>query len=180
MHKLSDSKDSLVLESSLQVFFYDELQSFNRKSTNPLSNDVIYYSSLVMDHFGDANKYFEKVDGRVREKILGIKLMESSHLSKDKQKMVVKDIAETALFLCGYFSDSLNKKILDTKYYQDVGKMAYDRLNIFSPHFCNTQDFFKLVSKDFQKVTVLMNLVSSKLASDPYDNFLILSDKKIS
>ena len=105
-----ESKAPLVIETSLQPFFYDQLQAINRKMIYPLPNETIYYLSLVMDKLGDSSKYFEIVDGKVREKILGLKLLEAGQLPKEKKKVVVRDVAETSLILCGYFSDSMNRK----------------------------------------------------------------------
>lgn len=169
---------TLVLENSLQVFFYELLIEINKKSLRPLPNEIIYYSSLVMDQFESSNRYFEKVDGKMREKILGIKLFESSQLPKDKQKTAVKDVGETALLLCGYFSDSFNKKIIDTKYYTDVGVLAYSRLNSFVPKAYDTPNFFAIVAKHFHQITTLIKLISENQASDTRDYFLILPEKK--
>lgn len=177
---MSHTFEKLTLESSLQVYFYDQLQEFNKKSLQPLSPEIVYYSSLVMDQFGDASKYFEKVDGKIREKILGIKLMESSQFPKEKQKQILRDIGETSLLLCGYFSDSLNKKIVDTKYYHDIGVMAFMRLNAFHPKAFDINNFFEKIAHNFQNMTNLMNLVSCKHETDPYSVLLITSTRQVS
>lgn len=169
---------NLILENSLQVFFYDLLIEANKKSMRPLPNEIIFYSSLVMDQFGSSQRYFEVVDGKIREKILGIKLLESSQLPKDKQKTVIKDVGETALLLCGYFADSLNKKIIDTKYYNEIGVLAYSRLNSFIPKAYDTPNFFSKMSKHFHQVTNLIGLISEKQSNDAPDFFLIVPDKK--
>ncbi len=172
----------LVLENSLQVFFFDHLQEVNKKLLNPLSQETIFYSSIVMDNFGESSKLFEQVDNRVREKILGIKLMESSQLPREKQKKALKDIAETSLFICGYFADSLNRKIVDVRYYEDLGKIAYTRLNNYSSEVYDVPSFYKMMANNFSHVTFLMNLVSKKYSaeSDPALPWLILQDRKIS
>jgi hypothetical protein len=168
------SKDSsLTLENNLQVFFFDLLQSINKKSLSPLPNEIIFYASNVMDKFGTTEQYFEESEGKIKEKVLGLKLMESTLLPKNKQKLIVKDIGETALQLCGYFPDSLNKKIIDTKYYHDIGVMAYSRLNSFEPNAYNTPQFFLKFAKNFNQVTTLMSLVSEKQATDPEVFFLM-------
>jgi hypothetical protein len=74
-----------------------------------------------MDHLGDSSKYFEVVDDKIKEKVLGVKLLESSLLSKEKQKATLRDIAETSLMLCGFFHDSLNNKMIDVRYYEEIG-----------------------------------------------------------
>lgn len=171
-----------LLGTSLQAFFYDHLQEYNKKSLTPLRQETIFYSSMVMDNYGNSSKYFEQVDDKTREKILGIKLMESSQFPREKQKQVLRDIAEMSLLICGYFLDSLNKKIIDARYYEDIGKMAYMRLNSFSPEAYDIPSFYQMMAKNFNDVTLLMNLVSKKYSSesDPAIPWLILQDRKIS
>jgi hypothetical protein len=168
----------LVLESSLQVFFYDHLQEFNKKSLCPLRNETIYYSSLIMDHFGESSKLFEQVDGKAREKILGIKFLEAGHLPREQRKAAIKDIAETSLFVCGFFSDSFNKKMIDVKYYQDLGVMAYSSLNSIVPKAYDVPSFYKNMAQSFSNVALLMNLVAKKHATDVDQPWLITNLKK--
>ena len=172
----------LLQESSLQTFFFEQLQEFNKRSTRPLEMSFIYYSSLVMDHLGDSSKYFEVVDDKIKEKVLGVKLLESSLLSKEKQKATLRDIAETSLMLCGFFHDSLNNKMIDVRYYEDIGKIAYSRLNSFSPTAFDVPSFYKRMSQSFSDLTLLMNLVSKNYQSnsDPDLPWLILKGKTFS
>ncbi len=172
----------IVLETSLQVFFFDHLQEFNKKSITPLTNETIYYSSIVMNNFSESSRLFEQVENKSREKLLGIKLLESSQYSKEKQKSILKDIAETSLFVCGFFADSLNKKIIDQKYYEDLGKIAYQRLNAFSPSYYDIPSFYNKMARHFSDVTLLMSLVSKKYSadSDPAMPWLIVQNRKVS
>ncbi len=172
----------LILDGNLQVFFYDHLQEFNSRFFTPLPTETIFYSSMVMDNFGNSEKFFDQVDGRTREKILGIKLMESSQYPKEMQKNTLKEIAEMSLLLCGYFCDSLNNKIVDVKFYEDVGKIAYNKLNSFCPNAYDVPSFYKKMSVHFSDVTLLMNLVSKKYSkeTDPALPWLILKDRKAS
>lgn len=154
------SDNSLILEASLQTFFFDQLESVNQKSQIQLPKETIYYSSLVMDKFGHSNQYFEVVDGRVREKVLGVKLLEAGHLSAVEQKRELKDIGDTALILCGFFSESINdKKLLDIKYYREVGQVAYQRLDSLVPSFYDVEYFYKGLSSQFDLLTNLMQIV---------------------
>ncbi|TNF24855.1 MAG: hypothetical protein EP319_17560 [Deltaproteobacteria bacterium] len=168
-------KDNLILESSLQSFFFDQLNDLNKKSSSPLPGETIYYSSLVMDRFGEAVEYFDvSQEGRVREKTLGVKLLEASSLSRTMQKRAYRDIGDTALFLCGYFSESLNKKIIDTSYYQEVGQIAYSHLNNIIPKAYEIPKFFGMISDTFEKITMMMNVVSKQNNMDGMNNDMIL------
>jgi hypothetical protein len=165
------SKDNLILESSLQSFFFDQLSDLNKKSSSPLPGETIYYSSLIMDRFGEAVEYFEvSEDGKVRDKTLGVKLLEANSLGRTTQKRVYRDIGDTALFLCGYFSESLNKKIIDTSYYQEVGQIAYNRLNNIVPKAYEVPKFFEMLSDTFEKVAMMMNVVSKQNNMDGSGN----------
>ena len=177
------SQDSkLILDANLQVFFYEHLQDFNSRSLSPLPTETIFYSSQVMDNFGNSNKFFEQVDGKAREKILGIKLMESSQFPREMQKTILKDIAEMSLLVCGYFYDSLNKKIIDVKYYEDIGRIAYSKLDSFCPSLYEVPSFYNNMASSFSDVTMLMSLVSKKYSdnSDPAMPWLIIKDRKAS
>lgn len=172
----------IILDANLQVFFYEHLQDFNARSLMPLPTETILYSSYVMDNFGNSERFFEQVNGKAREKILGIKLMESSQFPREMQKTILKDIAEMSLLICGYFYDSLNKKIIDVKYYEDIGKIAYTKLNSFYPSAYDVPSFYYKMASSFSDVTMLMSLVSKKYSddSDPAMPWLILKDRKVS
>lgn len=161
----SKASSGLVLENSLQCYFFDQLTQLNKKSSSPLSNEAIFYSSLVMDRFGVTHHLFDNKEGKVSEKILGIKLMESVHLSKEKRKRELKDIGDTALFISGFFSDSLNRKIIDVKYYRDIGQAAYSKLNSLVPSFYDVDSFYVEFSRSFSHATFLIDLLSRELSS---------------
>lgn len=165
MMSQNSKSPELVLESSLQFYFFDQLQEINRKSTNPLPSETIYYSSIVMDKFGDSAQLFETVEGKVREKILGIKLLESNNMNREQQKRTLKDIGDTALLICGYFSDSLTKKLVDTRYYQELGQIAYQRLDSHIPSFYEMNSFYRILSASFENLTTLMSIMSRKSMS---------------
>ena len=72
-----------------------------------------------MDKYSLSQNLFSKIDGINNEKILGIKLLKSEHLSGREQIVCIKDVADTALMMCGFFSNSLEKRIVSEQYYYD-------------------------------------------------------------
>lgn len=172
-------KDSLIFEASLQGYFFNQLQEINKKSNTPLPKETIHYSSEVLGQFGDSENFFESAQGKVQEKILGIKLMEVGSHSEAKAKRVLKDVGDTALFICGYFAESFNRKILDIKYYQNIGKIAYNRLDSLVPSAYEKEAFYKHLSSNFENLTTMINIVSIKSKENQdLDSYLILPKKK--
>ena len=171
--------NKIILETSLQSFFFVSLFELNAKSTNPLPKETIYYSSKVLDDYAHSNDFFEVKKGKVKEKVLGLKLLESNHQSKSKQKRVLRDIGDTALVICGVFHKSLNKKLVDAKYYQSLGETAYHRLDAIIPDVYEVPSFFGRMSKSFESLTFMIASVSEKLnmnCSMDDDLLLFISD----
>ena len=170
---------SLVIESGLQAFFFERLNEVNKKTLQPLPQEVIYYSSIVMDRFGESKNYFHKSgEGKVREKVLGKKLLESAGMPRNEQIKELKDIGETALFVCGYFSDSLNKKLVSTSYYGQIGQSSYKKLNVFLPTAFDLKGFYALVAEAFDALATIMNIVAQRLSSKMEEDFVLLIGDK--
>ena len=152
----------IVLSTNLQGYFFDGLVELNKKSLCPVPESVLYYSSEVLDKFALSEDFFEISEGKVREKILGMKLLEATQFNREEQKKAYKEVGDMALLVCGYFSESINKKIVDSHYYAQLGKMAYGHLNTVSPSFLDIPCFYGMIATCFESLTNLMSMMASK------------------
>lgn len=173
-------QNKIILSSNLKGFFFEGLSEINKKSLCPVPESIIYYSSSVLDKFALSDHFFETSDGKVREKILGMKLLEATQYSREDQKKIYQEVGDMSLLVCGYFSESVNKKIVDTQYYAQLGKMAYSHLNHVSPSFLDIPSFYGLVATCFESMTSLMTILASKGRGSSQREYLvnrILSDE---
>ena len=177
----SSRNQELIVETSLQTFFFVELTQVNQERSRPLPRERGHYSSIVLDQYGDSGKYFETVECKGRDTILGLKLLETCYMPKSSHVMVLKDSRDTALFLCDFFSASLNGRIVETSYYQQVGSSAYSKLNHLVPDVYETPSFYKQLSRSFSGVTMLMNIVAEKMTKpDQFEGMLLyIGDRNI-
>ena len=150
----------LIEEASLQGLFYDQLQIINESISRPLPVEAIHYSSLVFSKFKDSKAYFEEIEGKYKEKVLGIQLLEATNLSKSEQKSKLMDVGETSMLLCGMFKDSLNKKLNDPKYYSELGMMAYKRLNHIVPRAYELHSFYGIIASYFTVITTMISAIA--------------------
>jgi hypothetical protein len=157
----SSQNKPIITVPNLVSYFFDGLNELNNKAVCPVPQEVIFYTCHVLDKFSLAESFFEKNDGKVREKILGIKLLEAQMMTREERKRVFQEIGDTALFVCGYFSESVNRKLFDISYYAQLGKTAYHSLNSVVPEHLNVPSFYHLFASSFEPMTILM----SKLAS---------------
>jgi hypothetical protein len=163
----------IILSSSLQAYFFEGLTELNQKSLCPVPGPVIYYSSEVLDKFSLSQHYFEISEGKVREKILGMKLLEATQLNREDQKKIYKEVADMSLLVCGYFAESVSqKKLLDTQYYAQLGKMAYGHLDTVAPAFLDIPRFYEMVAACFESLTLLMSMLAHKSRSNTQGHLL--------
>lgn len=155
-------QNKIILSTNLKGFFFEGLSEINKKSLCPVPESIIYYSSDVLDKFALSQDFFETSEGKVREKILGMKLLEATQYNRDEQKKIYKEVGDMSLLVCGYFSESVNKKIVDKDYYAQLGKMAYSHLNNVSPTFLDIPCFYGMVATCFESMTTLMSILASK------------------
>ena len=177
-NKVNSSSGSIILESDLKSFFYKELEALNRCAINPLPLETIFYSSNVMDNFSVSERYFDIQSGKVKNKILGIKLLESSQLSSEAQKRELRDIGDSALLLCGVFSESLNRKIVDLNFYESLGAVAYGRLNAFIPNELEIDGFYLTLAENFKCLANMMSAATSTFLNNSEDDSWALDSLK--
>lgn len=154
------TRKEILIENSVQSFFFDRISDINKKSSPKLSSEIVHYMSLVMERYLLAENFFEERDGKLSEKWLGMKLLSSGECASAEKKRVLKDVGDTVLFLCGYFSPSLNRKIVNQGYYLDLGKMAYQRLDGVVPLVYEIRSFYKHIASQLEQMTNLLTVVA--------------------
>jgi hypothetical protein len=78
---------------------------------------------------------------------LGPKLVAALESSGLRQRSTLKQIGDASLFISGFFSDSLRRKLVDVDYYVSIGGHAYNALSrherdTFSPVFAELAEKF--------------------------------------
>jgi hypothetical protein len=78
---------------------------------------------------------------------LGVRLARALDSGGVGQRASLKEIGDVALFVSGFFSDSLNRKLVDVGYYVSIGGCAYMALSrveteTFSPVFAELGEKF--------------------------------------
>jgi hypothetical protein len=78
---------------------------------------------------------------------LGMRLLQALEGGGTRQRTSLKEIGDVSLFVSGFFSDSLRRKLVDVDYYVAIGGQAYNALSrvetdTFSPVFAELADNF--------------------------------------
>ncbi|MFZ3230144.1 MAG: hypothetical protein WA160_08060 [Pseudobdellovibrio sp.] len=93
-----------------------------------------------------------------------------------KNKELMRTVADRSLYLTGFFSESLHKKIVDIEYYTDIGSAAYYNLSVWTKED-TLSNVFSTFSKRFKDFVEVLNYVSEKSIVQADQNVLNLYDR---
>ncbi len=98
---------------------------------------------------------------------LSIQLMRALESGGMRQRASLKQIGDLSLFIAGFFSESLNRKLVDVDYYASIGGRAYHALSrvetdTFSPVFAELGskfvDFVEVLSEVSERTSCATNV----------------------
>ena len=83
-----------------------------------------------------------------------------------KNKELMKILADRALYMSGFFGDSLQKKLIDVDYYMEMGSAAYTNLSHWTKED-QVSSIYKIFSENFSDcgILVLQIFLNSKSKS---------------
>jgi hypothetical protein len=84
--------------------------------------------------------FLQRRDDEGSEEPLAVRLARALESGGIQQRVSLKQIGDVSLFISGFFSDSLRRKLVDVDYYASIGGVAYntlsrDETDTFSPVF---------------------------------------------
>jgi hypothetical protein len=98
---------------------------------------------------------------------LSVRLVQALESGGMRQRASLKQIGDLSLFIAGFFSESLNRKLVDVEYYAKIGGSAYHALSrvetdTFSPVFAELGtkfvDFVDVLSEVSERTSCATNV----------------------
>lgn len=167
------SNSLITTSTDLTSYFFNELERINNSQSTPLNTHVIHYCSDLLSEFAQIHKLFDEKNDKYHEKVLGLSLLTANNLDSRARFKRIKEIADTSLMLCGYFVESIDRKILSLDYYRKIGVISYLELDKISPEYRNQQSFFKTLAITYDFITKTFQLL--RATQSPQDNKGILN-----
>jgi hypothetical protein len=133
--------DSVLRRESAVEFFKELVEgalAHQRLAANELT--AFYVVQLLAS-------FIERPRGDDPSAPLGVRLAHALESGGAQQRSSLKQIGDCSLFISGFFSDSLNRKLVDVDYYVNIGGCAYNALSrnetdTFSPVFAELAEKF--------------------------------------
>lgn len=161
----------LVKQESLQNYFHDCLHSALHKHKVQADEHTIIYLANLLISFTRSENFFDCIEGRSPHRPLA--LYYSDAVNSDtcyERDIALRRLGDVALFICGLFSDSLSRKVVDVDYYVAMGGSAYGHLSESKSAFSNdstlNEVFYELSNKFVDFMDVLSGLNENQSQSN--------------
>ena len=138
---------NLVRESDVREYFRQEVQKATDSLKVECNEFTSFYLVNLLAEFSDTDELYDEADRPLA--LIYEKAMSSDPTTRFR---ILKKLGDFALFMSGYFSDSLSGKAVDVDYYIAMGSNAYgsaSRLlraqpkgDVFGPVFVELADRF--------------------------------------
>lgn len=111
---------SLIPENDLRVFFRTEVQKAVQALKVDCHEVTEFYLVNLLAEFGESDELYEDAD-----RPLALTLAKAMEAGPNERFRLLKKLGDFALYMSGYFSDSLQNKAVDVDYYIAMGSNAY-------------------------------------------------------
>ena len=176
----------LVKQESLRNYFHSFLLKSLHKQNIQAQDDTISYLTNLLVTFSRSETFIDQDQGRAAHKPLALYYSDAvNSKSNHERDIALQRLGDIALFICGLFSRSLNKKAVSVDYYVAMGGTAYGYLSeSYGTHLYATSNknvFTELSNKFVDFADILSDL--NKNQSDEnllhvYDVWLRTQSKK--
>lgn len=124
----SSSGSGLVLSTS-EYFVHAVELAFEQRRFQTFPSAQTYLVRLL-EYYVPAGNLFDEVDesGRRRGSTLAETYLKAMSAEPTLRADMLKKLADRALYIAGFFSDSLQRKLVDVDYYNEMGITAYSVL----------------------------------------------------
>ncbi len=137
MSGLSEEVESfmqLVASNNLFSFFYDRVTEARRLHGTEVEEGTEFYLVNLLTDYVRTRRLVEVGGERVDDRPLAIRLLECRAGERPKDRFAhLKQLADSTLYVLGFFSESLRRGPVDLAYYAGMGKSAYRDLSVLAP-----------------------------------------------
>lgn len=131
---------------------------------------------VIAAHLHESDRIDEQ--GQKKPTTLAETLLIAAQSDHSTKVDMLKKLGDRTLYVCGFFSDSLQRKVIDLDYCADMGGTAY-RILAQSTKEDAVSQVYSLYSKKFLAFVDVLNYISEKSQLQSSNNVLRIYDRYI-
>ena len=122
------SEENIFAVESVFHYFYERVTDARELCGADLEQETEFYLVNLLSEFLRTARLLESGGRRVDETPLAIRLLDAQLGTPAEQYRELKHLADTTLYVLGWFAESLRRSTVDRAYYAGLGETAYHRL----------------------------------------------------
>lgn len=169
---------TIIQGAELTEYFRGKVQAALVNQSLTISELTEFYLVNLLQEFRRAKEFLEQP--------MALLLLEAMNGDTATRTRCLKQLGDSALYLSGYFADSLRNKLVDQNYYISMGGSAYGSLAaMFAPEKTFSEIFGELAEKFSPLVTILAEVAPWNQGSDDinllkmYERWLATGDERL-
>jgi hypothetical protein len=180
---------SILVGKSAQEWFREMLADVLSQRRLRVQEITEFYLVNLLANFVRTEKLFvEDADGQVREEPLALILLEALSRGGQARSSGLRRLGDTALFVSGFFGDSIARSAVDVDYYVAMGERAYGALadaersgtrGAADGPFGELASRFGTFVDLFAEIAELSQLRSNRGLLRLYERFLLTRDARV-
>lgn len=142
-------------------FFFQEIKTALERQNVSGTESAFHYLVDLVIKFIQSDQFFKKdSEGKYQNHVLTELYGEYLHGTPESKKLTLKKMGDICLLISGFFSDSLNRKLVDIEYYLGMGGSAYWTLS----HLHNPQvgSLYQELAKKIRPFSDVLGEVSER------------------
>lgn len=177
--KEDPARAAVAPAADVRPFFHELLGSAMSHQRVAVRNETeVYLVGLLSDFLSTEHLFAgEEEDSRSHEP-LAFMLKKAVEAPREERALHLRRMGDTALYVSGFFSDSLSRKLVDVDYYAQMGGRAYGALSGLTGRRGAGVVFDELASK-FLAVVDLFNEISERTAVQSNTGILRLYERYV-
>jgi len=149
----------MLVKTSLMEYFKDEVEEAISKLHIRINELTTFYIVNLLTEFFRTERIYRSED--LRHKPLAQIFLESKFYDIARRIKILKHLADYSLFISGFFSESLKRKLVNIDYFIALGSKAYlDVARLLEVKEKTLVDIYQELGKKFPELVDLLTEVS--------------------
>lgn len=119
----------ILTGTSLRAFFKELLGEARERQRLQVDDETEFYLVNLLSEYVDPQRvWVRSEDGTLQQEPLALILARALEAHREERAAALRQIGDTSLWVSGFFSDSLERSLVDVRYYMSMGHLAYSSL----------------------------------------------------
>lgn len=171
------------LLSSLEEFFKDEVRLACQKQNLSLDDHVSSYVAHLLVRFSQSSSILDQqlpTGDKAKEPVLALLWLEGLQKRPAEQLTQMQYLGDVALFTSGFFSERIEKSLIDRDYYMAIGGQAYQQVGTLQKVLRfdeSLREMFFTLSQAFPRVVSVLEEISIRSQATQQHGIVKLYEK---